>query len=148
MAVSYTHLDVYKRQALVAREGMPIQPGRLHIAPGHAHLCVEDRNGRVAARLLQHRTESGCLPSVDPMFTSVASVYGASAVGVVLSGMGRDGSVGAHVLADAGGDVFAQDIESSVVWGMPGSVAKAGLASAVLPPAEIARLLQRRWEVA
>lgn len=136
------------RKALVAREGMPIQPGRLHIAPGHAHLCVEDRNGRVAARLLQHKTESGCLPSVDPMFSSVASVYGAAAVGVVLSGMGRDGSAGARVLADIGGDVFAQDVESSVVWGMPGSVAKAGLASAVLPPAEIARLLQHRWEAA
>jgi len=136
------------RKALVAREGMPIQPGRLHIAPGHAHLCVEDRDGRIAVRLLQHRTETGCLPSVDPMFSTVAQVYGASAVGVVLSGMGRDGSAGAIDLTEAGADVFAQDVETSVVWGMPGSVAKAGLASAVLPPAEIARLLQRRWETA
>ncbi len=136
------------RKALVAREGMPVQPGRLHIAPGHAHLCVEDRDGRVAVRLLQHRTETGCLPSVDPMFSSIASVYGATAVGVVLSGMGRDGSAGARDLASAGADVFAQDVETSVVWGMPGSVAKSGLASAVLPPAEIAHILQKRWESA
>ncbi|MBY8822884.1 chemotaxis-specific protein-glutamate methyltransferase CheB [Sphingomonas colocasiae] len=133
-------------KALVAREGMPIQPGRLHIAPGHAHLCVEDRDGRVAVRLLQHRSETGCLPSVDPMFAAAASVYGAGAVGVVLSGMGRDGTVGAEALAKAGADVFAQDTESSVIWGMPGSVAKRGLASAVLPPARIADILQRRWE--
>jgi two-component system chemotaxis response regulator CheB len=136
------------RKALVAREGMPIQRGRLHIAPGHAHLCVEDRDGRIAVRLLQHRTETGCLPSVDPMFSTAAQVYGAAAVGVVLSGMGRDGSAGALDLTNAGADVFAQDVETSVVWGMPGSIAKAGLASAVLPPAEIAKLLQRRWEAA
>lgn len=134
------------RRAMIAREGMPIQPGRLHIAPGHAHLCVEDRDGRVAVRLPQHRSETGCLPSVDPMFSSAASVYGAGAVGVVLSGMGRDGSAGARDLVDAGADVFAQDIASSVIWGMPGSVARGGLASAVLPPAGIARFLQRRRE--
>lgn len=133
-------------KALIAREGMPIQPGRLHIAPGHAHLCVEDRDGRVAVRLLQHKTVTGCLPSVDPMFSSVASVYGAGAVGVVLSGMGRDGSVGAQDLVRAGADIFAQDLETSVIWGMPGSIARSGLASAILSPARIAHCLQRRRE--
>ncbi|MGV3479186.1 MAG: chemotaxis-specific protein-glutamate methyltransferase CheB [Sphingobium sp.] len=136
------------RKALVAREGMPVLPGRLHIAPGHAHLCVEEHHGRVTVRLLQHRTETGCLPSVDPMFSSVVPVYGAGAVGVVLSGMGRDGTIGARDLAKAGADVFAQNVESSVIWGMPGSVAKSGLASAVLTPEEIAHCLQKRWESA
>lgn len=132
------------RKAVVAREGMTLQNGRLHIAPGDAHLQVERHGNRVIVCLAQHRAESGCLPSVDPMFDSVARVYGSGAVGVVLSGMGRDGVLGAARLAAAGAELLVQTCESSVVWGMPGAVAKAGLASAVLAPADIARHIGRR----
>lgn len=132
------------RKAVVAREGMTLQSGRLHIAPGDSHLQIERHNERVVVTLAQHRVASGCLPSVDAMFDSVAGVYGAGAVGVVLSGMGRDGALGAERLAAAGAELLVQTVDSSVVWGMPGAVAKAGLASAVLAPAEIARHIGRR----
>lgn len=134
------------RKAVVARPGMPVLAGRIHVAPGNAHLCVENIDGKHSIYLPNHPASSGCLPSVDPMFESIATSYGDHAAGVVLSGMGRDGSEGARNMVDAGADVFAQDVETSVVWGMPGSIARAGIASAVLPPEDIARLLQRRWE--
>ena len=82
---------------------------------------------------------SGCRPSVDPMFESCARLFGGHAMGIVLSGMGRDGAAGAARIADAGGTILAQDAASSAVWGMPGAVATAGLASAVLPPDQLAR---------
>jgi two-component system chemotaxis response regulator CheB len=72
------------------------------------------------------------------MFASLAEVYGAGALGVVLSGMGRDGAAGAAAIVAAGGTVFAQDEASCAVWGMPRAVAEAGLASAILPPDQIA----------
>jgi two-component system chemotaxis response regulator CheB len=81
------------------------------------------------------------MPSVDPMFESMAEVFGKRALGVVLSGMGRDGAEGARHLVEAGGRILVQDRESSTIWGMPGAVANAGLASAVLPPDEIGRLV-------
>ena len=78
------------------------------------------------------------MPSVDPMLASIGKVYGSAAAGVILSGMGRDGVIGAGELVDLGGAVVAQDRESSVVWGMPGAVANARLAQAVLPPEKLA----------
>ncbi|RJF85484.1 chemotaxis-specific protein-glutamate methyltransferase CheB [Sphingomonas cavernae] len=132
------------RKAVVAREGMTIERGVLHIAPGNAHLCVERHGARVVVRLSRQRVESRCLPSVDPMFDSVAEVYGDAAVGIVLSGMGRDGCIGADKLAATGAELLVQNIDSSVVWGMPGSIAKAGIATAVLPPAAIATHLGKR----
>ena len=132
------------RQASVARAGMPLARGRVLIAPGEGHLCVELSGGMPRVRITTERAESGCLPSVDPMLASVAQVFGASGVGVVLSGMGRDGLRGAERMAAAGADLFVQDRDSSVVWGMPGAVATAGLASAMLPPFQIADLLGRR----
>jgi two-component system chemotaxis response regulator CheB len=80
-----------------------------------------------------------CLPSVDVMLAAVAAIYGRSAVAVVLSGMGRDGLAGAGALVAQGGAAFVQDRQSSAVWGMPRVIAEAGLASAVDPPAELAR---------
>lgn len=132
------------RRTIVARDGMAIGRGTLHIAPGNAHLCVERHRDRVVVRLSRQRVESRCLPSVDPMFASIAEVYGQAAAGVVLSGMGRDGCIGAERLAAIGAELLVQNIDSSVVWGMPGSVAKAGIATAVLPPAAIAGHLARR----
>jgi two-component system chemotaxis response regulator CheB len=85
--------------------------------------------------------ENGCCPSADPMLASVADVYGKGGVAVVLSGMGRDGANGAARLKQAGGTIFAQAPESCVIWGMPGAVAKAGLAAATLNPDAIALML-------
>lgn len=127
----------------VATDRMRIRPGRIVIAPGEAHLKVVRTSDGAAIRLSTEWARSGCMPSVDPMFDSVAEVFGARALGVVLSGMGRDGCEGAGRLVEAGAKVLVQDQATSVVWGMPGAVATAGRASAVLPPEEIGRLIGR-----
>lgn len=132
------------RPCEVAEDHMRVRPGRMYVAPGHAHIrCVRTSEG-VGIRLTDERAASGCMPSVDPMLESVAEVYGKRGLGVMLSGMGRDGSIGARGLIAAGGAILAQDRASSVVWGMPGAIAAS--ASAVLPPDEIGRIVasQRR----
>jgi two-component system chemotaxis response regulator CheB len=127
------------RGTIVARDGLVVLPGQILVAPGDAHLTVESSpRGPAMVRLDRTPAPSGCRPSLDPMFTSCAEFYGAGAMGVVLSGMGRDGVVGAGHLVAAGGAVLAQDAVSSAVWGMPGAIAGAGLASAILPPDQIA----------
>ncbi len=128
------------RGALVAHEGMAILPGQIVVAPGDAHLTVApSKQGVAVVQLEDGPVASGCRPSVDPMFSSCARLYGCHALGVVLSGMGRDGADGAARIVAAGGTIMAQDAASSAVWGMPGAVATAGLASAVLPPDQIAQ---------
>jgi two-component system chemotaxis response regulator CheB len=129
------------RETLLAAEGMPAEPDRILIAPGDAHLAFRSQAGRLIVRLDQSPSVSGCMPSVDPMFSSLAEETGDRALGVVLTGMGRDGARGAARIVAAGGSILAQDEASSAVWGMPRAVAEAGLASAVLPPAEIADLI-------
>jgi len=129
------------RTCEVAQDHARIKPGRILIAPGEAHLRCARYGEAVVARLTHEKVASGCLPSVDPMFASVAESFGARALGIVLSGMGRDGAQGAARLAHAGGALVVQDKASSVVWGMPGAVAQAGFAQAVLPPDEIGRLI-------
>lgn len=129
------------RPCEVAQEHLRIKPGRIVVAPGDAHLRCARYGDAVVVRLTHERVASGCLPSVDPMFASVAETFGARALGVVLSGMGRDGALGAAQLSHAGGALVVQDKASSVVWGMPGAVAQGGLAQAVLPPDEIGRLI-------
>ncbi len=127
------------RPARVAAPGMQPNPGEILLAPGDAHLTLV-RTGRVVhVRLERGRAASGCLPSVDPMLASIGRLFGAAALGVVLSGMGRDGATGAEQLVKAGGAVLVQDAATSVVWGMPGVIANAGIAHAVAPPAELAR---------
>lgn len=133
-----------KRPALVAQDGMALQPDVILIAPGDAHLTVENRAGRAVVRLDRRSANSGCRPSVDPMLASVAEFYGATGIGVILSGMGRDGVLGAARLVKAGGSVLAQNEASCAVWGMPKAVTDAGLACAVLPPHEIARRVASR----
>ncbi|MBW4329493.1 response regulator [Stakelama sp. CBK3Z-3] len=127
----------------VASDHMRIRPGRIIVAPGDAHMrCVRISDG-AAIRLVQERSNSGCMPSVDPMLASVAEVYGARGLAIVLSGMGRDGMLGAQSLHDAGGTVLVQDRESSVVWGMPGAIAAGGNASAVMTPDAIGQFIAR-----
>jgi two-component system chemotaxis response regulator CheB len=141
-----TFMDAFARQltiasgydAVIADDEMQVLPGRIHIAPGHAHMTLRNLAGRQLVRLDTTPASSGCLPSVDPMFAAMAQEYGGHALGVMLSGMGRDGSHGAAQIVAAGGSIYAQDEASCAVWGMPRAVAEAGLASAVLPPEEIA----------
>jgi two-component system chemotaxis response regulator CheB len=128
----------------VAHDLMRMRPGRIVVAPGDAHLrCGRLSEGWVI-RLSTAPAVSGCMPSVDPMFASVAETFGARALCVVLSGMGRDGAIGARAVMDAGGAVIVQDRASSVVWGMPGAVANGGGATAVLAPAQIGAVIARR----
>jgi two-component system chemotaxis response regulator CheB len=129
------------RPALVAHPGTPIEDGRIHVSPGEGHLVVHRQGGRLVAGLAHHGAPSGCRPSVDPLFESLAEATGGRAIGVILSGMGRDGAIGAARLVGAGGEVFAQDAATSAVWGMPRAIAEAGLASAILPPEAIAHRL-------
>lgn len=136
--------EIAGRPTSVAQEGSRLQRGRILVAPGEGHMGVHKAGSAVLVRLTTEKVESGCMPSVDPMLASVGEVFGGSAIGIVLSGMGRDGVNGARRMAGAGGDVFAQNRDSSVVWGMPGTIACAGLASAILPPASIADLIVRR----
>lgn len=132
------------REALVATDGMALVADRIVIAPGDAHLMVDGSPDAPCVRLARHAVTSGCLPSVDPMFESVGVLFGASALGVILTGMGRDGTKGAAKLVACGGSVLAQDEASSAVWGMPKSVLEEGLAAAVLPPAQLARRIASR----
>ena len=132
------------REALVAGDGMRLEPDRIIIAPGDAHLAVEPKGNHVVVRLTTAPASSGCRPSVDPMLSSVGSVYGKRALGIMLTGMGRDGVEGAARLVGCGGSMIAQDEASSAVWGMPRAVYDAGLACALLRPEKIARRIAAR----
>jgi two-component system chemotaxis response regulator CheB len=134
------------REAVVAEDGMPLLPDRILLAPGDAHLTIDASDDVPVVRLTHGRSASGCMPSVDPMFASVGAAYGAGALGVVLTGMGRDGVEGAARLIANGGSILAQDEASCAVWGMPRAVLEAGLVSAVLPPDKIARRIASRTE--
>ena len=137
---------VARREAVVAEDGMPLLADRILVAPGDAHLTLQAGPEAPIVCLTEGRSNSGCMPSVDPMFASLGAVYGASAVGVVLTGMGRDGVEGASRLVGCGGSILAQDEASCAVWGMPRAVLEAGLACAVLPPDKIARRIASRIE--
>ncbi len=123
----------------IAADGLELVPDRIVLAPGDAHLTVVRVNKRCVIRLERAPAVTGCMPSVDPMFASLAKVFGAGVLAVVLTGMGRDGTEGAGAVVAAGGNVIVQNEASSAVWGMPGAAAKAGLAAAVLHPTDIAQ---------
>lgn len=128
-----------------AAHGQVLRPGTVCIAPGEFHLEVVSDTRGLVTRLTQDPPENYCRPAVDVLFRSAAAAVGGSVLGVVLTGMGADGAKGSRTIVDRGGAVLAQDQHSSVVWGMPGAVANAGLAELVLPlndlPAEISRRL-------
>ncbi|MEO5973553.1 MAG: CheB methylesterase domain-containing protein, partial [Sphingomicrobium sp.] len=135
-----------KREALVAEDGMLLAPDRIIIAPGDAHLTVVAAGDGAAVHLTHQPALSGCKPSLDPMLESVGAVFGAGAMGVVLTGMGRDGVHGAARLVASGGAVLAQDEASCAVWGMPRAVLDAGLACAALPPDKLGRRIALRTD--
>ncbi len=126
-----------------AREGEVIEAGVAYIAPGDFHMQVEEKNGKKVVRLRKDPPVNFCRPSVDVLFLSVAKAYGNHAVGVIMTGMGRDGVDGCRALKQAGAAVVAQDQHTSVVWGMPGAVVKSGLADAVAPVDQLFEAIQQ-----
>ena len=127
-----------------AEDGGTIHPGRLYLAPGGRHLVVE-RVGPIAyqTRLTDDPLRQGVRPSVDTLFTSVAEAFGPRAVGVVLTGMGRDGLAGARAIKARGGVVLAESAESCVVYGMPRALAEAALADRMVPIDEMAAAIRQ-----
>jgi two-component system chemotaxis response regulator CheB len=124
--------------AAEAIDGEAVRAGRVYVAPGDFHMVVEGGSaGEKVLRLNRAPAENFCRPSVDPMLRSLAQAYGRRLLCIILTGMGSDGRKGGEAVVAAGGSVVAQDETTSVVWGMPGAVANAGLCSAVLPLAEI-----------
>ncbi len=120
-----------------AKDGEILVPGRFYIAPGDNHMLIEGKNNGPTVRLTKDPPENFCRPAVDPMLRSLSAVYGRNMLVVILTGMGQDGMKGSDVVVKAGGSVIAQDEATSVVWGMPGAVALAGLCNAVMPIGEI-----------
>ncbi len=124
-------------------DGEEINAGNIYIAPGGRHMKVARRDGVAVIALDDGPQINFCKPSVDPLFVSAAEVWGGKVLGLMLTGMGSDGLNGARALVAAGGCMVAQDEATSVVWGMPGQVAHAGLCSALLPLTEIGPRLTR-----
>lgn len=118
--------------------GAILRPGELWIAPGGFHMEVEKTGASYQLRLTEEPPENSCRPAVDVLFRSVAKAFGSKTLAVVLTGMGQDGMRGAEHIRAAGGCTLVQDEASSVVWGMPGAVANAGLAEKILPLKELA----------
>lgn len=116
-----------------ARDGEALVAGTIYLAPGDSHLLVEGTPGKLRARLSQGPPENFCRPSVDPMLRSATSACGGRVLVVMLTGMGHDGLAGTQLVIEKGGCAIAQDEATSVVWGMPGAIAQAGLCHAVLP---------------
>jgi two-component system chemotaxis response regulator CheB len=132
---------------VVVDEGSPgraLEPGKVWIAPGNFHMELERDGAAVRLRTHQGPPENSCRPAVDVLFRSVAKTYGAGVLAVVMTGMGHDGLRGCEHVREAGGQVLVQDEATSVVWGMPGFVAKAGLADRALPLDEIGPEIIRR----
>ncbi len=143
-AIFAEHLArVSKRPAREAVDGEEVNAGTIYVAPGGRHMRVARRDGIAVIALDDSAPVNFCRPSVDPLFSSAAQVWGSWVLGLMLTGMGADGSRGAQAIVSAGGAMIAQDETSSVVWGMPGQVAQAGICSAVLPLEEIAPKLSR-----
>ena len=120
------------------RDHERVTPNRIYLAPGEYHMVIDGDSRGPFIRINQDPPENYCRPAVDPMFRSIAKLYGVKALSVVLTGMGKDGKLGGQAIIDAGGTVIAQDEPTSVVWGMPGAAATAGICSAVLPLDRIA----------
>jgi two-component system chemotaxis response regulator CheB len=122
----------------VARDGETLEPGCIVLAPGDRHLLVEAVGGVLRARVSDDPPENFCRPAVDPMLRSASIACGGRVLAVMLTGMGHDGLAGTRQVVAAGGTAIAQDEATSVVWGMPGAIASAGLCHAVLPLPAIA----------
>ncbi|MBT5472130.1 MAG: chemotaxis response regulator protein-glutamate methylesterase [Nitrospina sp.] len=115
------------------KAGEKLEPGHAWIAPGDFHMVLENKADGVYLKTNQEPQENSCRPAVDPLFRSVSEIYGPRVLSVIFTGMGQDGMKGCEQVKEKGGYVIVQDEETSVVWGMPGFVARAGLADEILP---------------
>lgn len=127
-----------------AAEGETVMAGQVYIAPGERHLELRRSGNEVRVALTAGPPENSCRPAADVLFRSAVDAYGSGTLGVVLTGMGQDGLRGCERVREAGGAVLVQDEATSIVWGMPGAVARAGLASATLPLEQIALEIEQR----
>jgi two-component system, chemotaxis family, protein-glutamate methylesterase/glutaminase len=127
------------RKAEEAVDGEPLEPEKVYIAPGGRHLLIRGTAALPKTGLTDQPPENGCRPAADVLFRSAAAVFGSELIAVIMTGMGQDGTAGLSVVRRAGGYVIAQDEATSVVWGMPGSAVKAGVADEVRPLDQIAR---------
>ena len=125
------------------QDGMLLQPGHAYIAPGGLHMTFRKTAEGIMIALDNGPKENFCKPAVDPMLRSLSGIYGAHILAVILTGMGEDGLAGARQVVEGGGQVIAQDQASSVVWGMPGAVAQAGLCRGIMPLTEIPGFILR-----
>lgn len=133
------------RPAHEPADGEPIVPGTIYVAPGGRHMLVKKGVNGPAIALDDGPLVNFCRPAVDPLFKSAAQVWGGGILAVILTGMGSDGTRGAQEIVAAGGNVIAQDEATSVVWGMPGAAAQAGVCAAVLPLDQIAPKIVRAF---
>ena len=139
------HLNSQTRHPVTeAVDGDTLVVGKFLLAPGDYHMVLEPCLAGNKVRLNQNPPENYCRPAVDPMLRSVAKIYGASALTVILTGMGQDGLEGCKVIHKAGGKILVQDQSTSVVWGMPGSVFKEGLAEEALSIHDLASAIMGR----
>ena len=125
------------------KDGEVLQSGNYYVAPGDFHMLITKKPEGSVLRMVKDPQENFCRPAVDPMLRSLVDVYGGRILTVILTGMGQDGWKGSEVVVKAGGAVIAQDEASSVVWGMPGAVATAGICSAVSPIGEIGAMVRQ-----
>ena len=135
-------------QVVEAVDGTPLAPGTVHLAPGDHHLTIRKTGRGLQTALDQAPPENFCRPAVDPLFRSAVEVYDGAVLGVVLTGMGADGRIGAGRIRETGGAVVVEDQATSVVWGMPGAVASAGFADEILPLDRVAEAIVRRLSAA
>lgn len=125
------------------KQGDAVQPNNVYIAPGGYHMSVSKKTGRPTIELDQGPQVNFCRPAADVLFKSAATVYGGHLAAIVLTGMGSDGCQGLAPILEQGGRTFIQDQESSVVWGMPGSVFNAGFAHSMHPLTEVATAVEK-----
>ena len=125
------------------KDGEVIRPGNYYVAPGDFHMLIVKKPEGSVLHLVKDPQENFCRPAVDPMLRSLVEIYGGRILTVILTGMGQDGWKGSEVVVKAGGSIIAQDEASSVVWGMPGAVATAGVCSAVSPIGEIGAMVRQ-----
>jgi two-component system chemotaxis response regulator CheB len=128
-------------KAKEAEEGDVLDSSKAFVAPAGSHMVLVRNNNQVKIKLNQDPPVNFVRPSIDVTMLSAVEIFGKDIIGVILTGMGKDGLEGARRIKEAGGKILIQDEESSVVWGMPGSVSKAGLTEGALPLSEIAEVL-------
>ncbi|UPK25850.1 protein-glutamate methylesterase/protein-glutamine glutaminase [Bradyrhizobium sp. 195] len=132
-----------RKPAAEAVDGEPVKPGRIYLAPGGKHMRVARSGADTVIALDDGPAVNFCKPAVDPLFTSAIDIWHGSILSVILTGMGSDGMRGGKDIVAAGGSVIAQDEASSVVWGMPGAAANAGICAAILPLNQIGAKVNR-----